>query len=522
MNGAITTAKHDSGLPILEKTFSLLIKILVYSSAFYFFSFVTADTDLWGHIKFGEDLWAAKSLHRFDIYSYTAFGAEWINHEWFAELVMFFVYRTFGSAGLLMGKLLVGFAIIYILSLIASRRICNILAYGLVFVLSVFVMSPGFMIRPQLFTFLSVSYFLYVFHFYFERRMNLLWSLPLVMVLWVNCHGGFLVGVGMFPVAVVCEYITCRMRNKDTAHLRRMVFWLILTEAAVFINPYGYHLPEFLYKTLSVQRGIGEWNPVTVFDLSYLRLKLLALFFLFSFFIRNQKRRYWEIGIISIALIYAFMHQRHTPVFAIVAAPYLVENLSLMVQRTGVFEKIRSSFSYTILSVFLCILVGYQLFFTGSKYIKAGCNIIVDPTKYPVYAVHFLKQNGMKGNILLPFDWGEYAIWKLYPDCRVSIDGRFRTVYPEKVLTDHFSAAVDETKLWELLEKYPADIILGRQNLLYQRLISTQERWIYVYSDSTSIVFIKNSSSQRDVLERLREKELIYPDNNTPLSVYFP
>ena len=193
-----------------------------------------------------------------------------------------------------------------------------------------------------------------------------------------------------------------------------------------------------------------------------------------------------------------------------------------MVQRSAAFEKIRSFSSYAILGVFICILVGYQLFFTGSKYIKAQGNIIVDPTKYPVSAVHFLKQNGIKGNILLPFDWGEYAIWKLYPDCRVSIDGRFRTVYPEEILRDHFAAEVGESKLRELLEKYPPDIILGRQNLIYQRLISTLEGWIYVYSDPTSIVFIKNSSSQRDVLERLRRKELIYPDKNTPLSVYFP
>ena len=122
MNGKSATKNYVGGTQPFERTFNLLMKILVYSSAFYFFSFVTADTDLWGHIKFGEDLWAAKSLHRFDIYSYTAFGAEWINHEWLAELLMFSMYSTFGSAGLLMGKLFVGFAIIYILLLIASPK----------------------------------------------------------------------------------------------------------------------------------------------------------------------------------------------------------------------------------------------------------------------------------------------------------------------------------------------------------------------------------------------------------------
>ena len=522
MNEAITTAKHDRGLHALEKTFNLLIRILVYSSAFYFFSFVTADTDLWGHIKFGKDMWAAMAFQRVDIYSYTAFGSEWINHEWLSELIMYFAYHIFGSPGLLIGKLLVGFSIVYILSRISFYRTCEPIVYGIVFVLSVFVMCPGFMIRPQILTFLFAAYFLYCFHLYLERGKNLLWSLPIMMIAWVNCHGGFLIGAGMFPVAIGCEYIACRMRNKDTAHLGRMILWLVLTEAAVLINPYGYYLLGFLYETLSAPRGITEWAPVTVFDLSYLRFKLLALLFLCSFFIRNKERRYWEVGIIIISLIYAFMHQRHTPVFAIVAASYLTENISLMVQRAGLSDKIRSFSSYVLLSVFLLLLISYQIVFAGYKYIKAEWNIIVDPTEYPVYAVRFLKQNGIKGKLLIPFDWGEYAIWKLYPDCRVSIDGRFRTVYSEKVLRDHFRAAGDESKLRDLLEKYPADIILGRQNPLYQRLMSTQDRWIYIYSDPTAIVFVRDDVFQRDVLEKFRKKGLSCPVKNMKPAAYFP
>ena len=86
-------------LHALEKTFNLLIRILVYSSAFYFFSFVTADTDLWGHIKFGKDMWDAMAFQRVDIYSYTAFGSEWINHEWLSELIMYFAYPCLRFSG---------------------------------------------------------------------------------------------------------------------------------------------------------------------------------------------------------------------------------------------------------------------------------------------------------------------------------------------------------------------------------------------------------------------------------------
>ena len=45
--------------------------------------------------------------------------------------------------------------------------------------------------------------------------------------------------------------------------------------------------------------------------------------------------------------------------------------------------------------------------------------------------------------------------------------------------------------------------------------------WLYVYSDPTSIVFLKNNISQREFLERLKRKEIVYPDKNSP-SFYFP
>ena len=520
MNGAITTAKHERGLYASEKTFNLLIRILVYSSAFYFFSFITVDPDLWGHIKFGGDLWEAKALNRFDIYSYTAFGSEWINHEWLSELVMYFVYHIFGSPGLLIGKILLGFAVVYLLSRINFHRACDPLVYAFVFLLAVFVMSPGFMIRPQLFTFLFVSYFFYVFHMYLERGKNLMWSLPLVMVLWVNCHGGFVVGLGMFPLVVVCVIIFRRKKNKDKRYVRSLLFWMVLTEISVLINPYGYHLLTFLYKTLSTPRDIWEWNPIGIFDLSHLRFKILAILVLVSLFWNKKGKRLWELGIVIIALVYAFRSQRHTVIFAIVAAPCLTENLSLAAKKIALNERLKSLPGFVILNVFLFVLIGYQILFTADKYIKTQFNIMVDPMKYPIYAVRFLKDNGIKGNILLPFEWGEYAIWKLYPDSKVSIDGRFKTAYPEEVLDNHLGAFHDTVKLRQLLTKYPPNILLARQNPSSLKFKSTQRDWIYVYSDPISIVFIKDGGSQRDVLEKFQRKELIYPDKD--LSVYFP
>lgn len=505
-----------------EKIFYALTIMVVYSSVIYFFSFITADPDLWGHILFGKEVLESMTIPQVDIYSYTANGMEWINHEWVSEILMYYIFNLLGSPGLLFGKILIGLVIITLLSVICFNRKISLSSYGFVFILSVFIISPGFMIRPQLMTFLCSTLFLFIIHYYLEKRINLLWLLPLVMILWVNSHGGFIIGAGILPIIFVSEYLNCHLKKKDKGHLRHLGIWTIITEASMLINPYGLNLLFFIHETLSLPRSITEWAPVTIFDLSFLRLKIFSICVILSFSIKMHKNRYWEIGVIVITILYAFLHQRHTPILAIFASPFLTEKLSELAGNLKNNKKVLlSSFSYAILNIFIVSIIGYQLFASINKYKKFEYNIVVDPNIYPVSAVGFLKTNNIKGNLLVPFDWGEYAIWKLYPDNRVSIDGRFRTVYPEEVIIDHFDSARGQEAWNTLLNKYSSDIVLAKRNPFSQRMINdSSDEWLYVYSDNISIIFLKNNETMKDVIKRFKTKKLVYPDDE--LSIYFP
>ena len=67
----------------------------LYALAFSQFALITADNDLWGHIKFGEELWNQQLYPTTNIYSYTAPDHTWINHEWLAELIVYLIYNLF-------------------------------------------------------------------------------------------------------------------------------------------------------------------------------------------------------------------------------------------------------------------------------------------------------------------------------------------------------------------------------------------------------------------------------------------
>src|SRR5690349_2058647 len=61
---------------------------LVFLQAVFQLSENTADPDLWGHIVFGQHILQSGSLPRTEIYSWTAQGQPWVNHECLAELAL--------------------------------------------------------------------------------------------------------------------------------------------------------------------------------------------------------------------------------------------------------------------------------------------------------------------------------------------------------------------------------------------------------------------------------------------------
>ena len=80
-------------LPFLMFVFVLIGLLASLSSC------TVADPDLWGHVRFGQDILAAGHVIRSDPYSFTSDQA-WTNHEWLAEIIMAGAYRFGGVRGL--------------------------------------------------------------------------------------------------------------------------------------------------------------------------------------------------------------------------------------------------------------------------------------------------------------------------------------------------------------------------------------------------------------------------------------
>ena len=379
-----------------------------------------------------------------------------------------------------------------------------------VLLLAIPVLAPGFMTRPHLFTYLYLVLLVCMLRSFFAGNDKSLALTPALMFFWVNSHGGVVAGLGIFAVITLIECV----RGPWNKRLRILILCFSLSALATLFNPYGYKLWVFFYQTLGVARPIGEWGPVSLFDQSHLEYKILTLLFALTL-LRKPGRDLCQVLVITAAIVYGFKHQRHTVLAVILMAPYLIQKLSDYFGTLATTQL--TPVSHKLIHAVLGIFIVSQLYTGFQKYAYNHFDILVEPQVYPAYAVQFMQANEIKGNLLNPFDWGEYLIWHL-PDSRVSIDGRFRTAYPEADIEKNLNFSYGGGNWKEMLDS--AQLVLTRQADQTHQRMDTLTDWQKIYEDPISILYIPKTDPPSELLQRYIYKELIRPD--TPPSYRFP
>jgi hypothetical protein len=520
--------KSNSG-----RRFEVIVAFLIFLAAFFLFSYNYADPDLWGHIKFGEETYKTRSLIRYDPYSYIPGRKPWINHEWLSEVIFYLIYKLWGAPGLVLFKITIGLVITFVLlKIILAKTKFGWEVSPALLLLSLSATSFGFAIRPQIFTYLFFTIFIYILYSHQQGKKNLLFLLPILMVIWTNLHGGFLAGIGLISIYLLAELVSklliarraSPLPTEDTK-VKTLLIVFFLTILSTLINPYFTNIWSFLFKTIPRARPyIWEWSPATLdlllidTGIHYLILVGVSLFLtIFSKLKislsepRPCKQGWGEFCLLLATLALSLKHIRHIPLFGITAAfvlPSYLEHLILTKKR----ESINLLKKLTI--IFLCI-VNVSLIYEGvSKKGKDFFKIRLKENYYPVRVVQFIQRNNLPGNLLADFDWSQYCIWKLYPQCKIFIDGRYKTVYPSKIIDEYFDFVYAKNGWEKFLEKYPHHWIFIRKTRPVARFLPGIKGWIVAYNlkDSPAILLIKKDSpSYRQILTKLKDKKLIYP-----------
>jgi hypothetical protein len=153
LNSSAPAAQAEGCSPRL-RALRISFCAFVLMLAIFQFSENTVDPDLWGHIVYGQEMIRSRSIPKADIYSYTALGQPWVNHEVIAEIILGGTHALLGGGGILLLKMMVGF-LAFVLSLrlgMSGLSKSDRLVAWAMGALAVVEISYGFAARPQIFT----------------------------------------------------------------------------------------------------------------------------------------------------------------------------------------------------------------------------------------------------------------------------------------------------------------------------------------------------------------------------------
>ena len=414
------------------------LRIPVWIGVFCALLTTNADPDLWGHVRFGLDTLLTGRLTTTDPYSYTS-DIPWLNHEWLAEVIMGGAYWTSGSGGLVVLKIVLALATLALMAPV-FRRVSEHWRWPAAF-LAIAALGPvALTIRPQLWTVLFVVGLCRILNAAPAYR----WSLPPMFALWVNLHGGWIVGAGILILWSALEIV-------GLASGRASSWWIsfgvpALCAAATLANPYGAKAWVFIATTVRLSRpGIVEWQPLWMQPLDAFVLWLLTLCWA-TFAVRRARVVRPEAMAIAVCLAFASLYVvRLLPLFVAVSIvlllPY-VQQLTLATQR--VWPKGR-----TLVDVaFICIGV-----LALAQPASPTCIQMQGSWQPDTAAARALAIARPSGRLATTFNWGEYAIWHFGPLARVSIDGRRETVYSDQQLRRQLAITLGENAGFEELAR---------------------------------------------------------------------
>ena len=490
--------------------------LLVASSALYFLADNEADNDLWMHLFSGRLILGARAVPRVDHLSYTAAGLPWVDHEWLSQVAFAIAFDLSGSAGLWLGKLAVALLTTWLVWLPVARRARSPWVRGAVMVLVLATLARGYAIRPQVVTYLGVAALLaWLDRLEDAPRLPATWMAALLtaagFVLWANAHGGFVVGLGivaLFAVAPRWPHSrsaapprasapgTQKEQDLPAASLPfggRMTMLLAALVGAC-ITPYGPALFGYLVTELQAPHPLTEWQPVHLSDPAHLPVLLLLTALLATLpFARTLRRRPWWAVLTALVAVMALRHQRHTPLLALVIAAPLAEQLDA----ARSWMRARTSFrlspsSQGLVATALAALALIQVGLLSARVWRTGGQVVYAADEYPVGALAYLHEHDVHGNLALPLDWGGYALWHVAPAVKVSLDGRFATVYPPRVVADNFAffrgdGGADAARL---LDTYDSTLVLVPHGV--PTALDGRAGWQVLYADSTATLFGKS------------------------------
>jgi hypothetical protein len=483
------------------------------------------DGDTGYHIRAGEFIVKNWTIPERDIFSFRSPPIPWVAHEWLSEIIMALVHSAFGLTGIVIFFSFFIAAAYLLLFRMLRQESRDVLLGALIVCFAAISSTPHWLARPHIFSLaLTVIWYRLLNDFQY-RQKNRLFLLPPLILLWVNLHGGFILGIVLLGIYVVGNLLTSITDREPNAgaflqKCKTLLLIMIVCILISMINPQGYRILLFPFKVTSdtflmdhVQEFLSP-NFHKPLPFKYLFLLLIAIL------ARSRPRVNWIELILILTFTYMALYSvRYITLFVIITAPILIRLIDQMklelptkvntfleerTVRLSQMERQTSGYVCSVIALGVIVALGVA----GSYHYKFSEEF------YPVSAVEFLKKGNIVGNTFSHDGFGDYLIYAAWPQHKVFIDGR-TDMYGAERLKEYLSLAHARPGWKEIVDKYAFSSILFDTNSPLASALAGDGNWHLVHSDPLASIFLRKDGRNQHLIDKYPHVTLALDGNKT-------
>ncbi len=460
------------------------LKAVIKSRAFMYFTLFMLsllmaclskeyDYDLFARLIVGEHFFANWSLSYNDFLSYTPTHI-WYDHEYGASLVYYLFFKAFGHFGLiLIQAILVFLTTFFVIKTqdLQKNSYPPTLWFSAAFILTISHLNPS-LIRCHMFSFMFFALLIYILEKSRKYNSKLIYTLPLLIIIWNNTHGGVVSGLGMIFIYMLGEII----RRKPW---KKYLIVLLVSTPMLAINPWGWDYFNFLISANTKTRTyITEWW--FVFARRHVQYYYPAFIIsLFTVLIALCKNKFDTTKFLALLITTALgtLHVKLLSLAVIIVSSLYYKEIMKFISNSSI--RLMEKTAYI-----LCLIAILYIPFTHPN------TPLTNMDKFPIAECEFLKLNDIKGNILTEFGLGSYISYKLYPNNLIYMDGRYEECYYDREFDKLIAFTAAEDNWYQAITDYPTQILMPEKTTKIYEFLKNRAEWKMIFNGPCCGIFI--------------------------------
>lgn len=472
--------------------------------------------DLGWHLSYAQWIVENVAVPTTDPLTHTVPDRTATNPQWLFQLVILAIMSIGETAGIVVVSTLLTLAFAALLLLRTWHRV-GWVPLAAIPLVALFFLGQTWQMRPHVFSWLLGSAVLLILESHAVGRRRWLWGLPAVMLLWVNLHALFILGLVVTGTYIVADVIVALLRRKPID--RQLLFVGGVSLAACLVNPYHVHSmllpfaqlgdlqPDSVFKSERI--GTAEFlspfgfsgyvadNGRFALFIPYLYWQLYALLVVLGMVFVNRRARLVEWALF-LGFFYAFYAaNKNFGYFVMATFPMAAMGLDRLAGALSRCLPARSSFqSHAPLAwtsvLLLCIGLAASGWFFHAAWSNDRHGIEFNRRTLPIEAARFISEHDLQGNLLNTWNDGGYLAYATRQP--VFIYGRGRVMGPD-FYARYKRSREEPTTFTSLLREHQPTIAVFNPNdaSLWFALLLQRSDWRLVHRDPHYVVFLHNS-----------------------------